>query len=202
MEAPKTTRYTWTDYRCWDDGRRWELLDGVAYLMSGPRTLHQAVIGSFYVAMTRALRGRTCSVYLSPLDVRLSDHDVVQPDLMVVCDRAKITDTHIEGPPRLAVEILSPSSQRHDRVRKLEVYARYGVKEYWIVSTEPPMLEVLVLDGATYRTVAAHTEVGRVRSPSVPGLELDLSEAFEPCDTSGLDEVREGQPPAYAAGSS
>ncbi|MBI3924027.1 MAG: Uma2 family endonuclease [Armatimonadetes bacterium] len=197
VEEPKS-RYSWENYRSWDDDKRWELIDGVPYLMSSPRTLHQEVVGTFHIAMAAALRGKPCRVYLSPLDVRLSDWDVVQPDLLVVCDRRQITPTHIEGPPILVVEVLSPSSQRHDRVRKLGVYARFGISEYWIVSVSPPMLEVLVLDGETYRTVAAHTEVGRVKSPTVPDLDLDLAELFGPCDTSGLDEVREGRPRAYA----
>lgn len=197
MEKPQI-RYTWQDYRSWDDDKRWELIDGIPYLMSSPRTLHQEVIGAFYMGMAAALRKRPCRVYLSPLDVKLSDWDVVQPDLLVVCDRSRVLTTHIDGPPTLVVEVLSPSTQRHDRIRKLALYARAGVKEYWIVCVSPPMLEVLVLDGESYRTVAAYGDQGRFTSPTVPELDLDLAELFEPCDSSEIDEVREGRPPAYA----
>lgn len=197
MEKPEV-RYTWKDYCSWDDDKRWELIDGVPYLMSAPRTLHQEVVGTFYIAMAAALRKQPCRVYLSPLDVRLSDWDVVQPDLLVVCERSQVLPTHIEGPPTLVVEVLSPSTQRHDRIRKLGVYKKFGVKEYWIVSVSPPMLEVLVLDGDSYRTMAAHGDEGRVQSPTVSELDLDLAELFEPCDAGDIDEVREGRPPAYA----
>lgn len=194
MDEVDRRRATWDDYRSWTDDQRWELIDGHPYLMSAPSTLHQELVGTFYIGMAACLRRRPCRVYLSPIDVRLSDWDVVQPDLVVVCERAQILKTHLDGPPAVVVEVLSPSTARHDRIRKMRLYARMGVREYWIVTPMPPTLEVLVLDGDEYRVAGVYTNEGRFRSPSVPDLDLDLEEVFEPSDTSELEEVREGTP--------
>lgn len=199
MALPREQRVDWQEYRTWSDEQRWELIDGFPYLMApAPRPLHQQLVASFHLAMAAALGRGRCRVYLSPLDVRLSDWDVVQPDLLVLCDPGQLLSTHVEGAPSLVVEILSPSSARHDRLRKLALYARHGIPEYWIVTPSPPLLEVLVLDAGSYRVAGVHAEVGRVVSPTLPGLDLDLAELFEPCDTSDLDEVREATPPCAA----
>ena len=199
MGLPQEKRLSWQDYQTWSDDQRWELIDGEPFLMTpSPRPLHQELVASFHLAMAAALKGSPCRVYLSPLDVRLSDRDVVQPDLLVLCDRRQVAPTHVEGPPALVVEVLSPSSSRHERLRKLALYARSGIREYWLVTPMPPLLEVLVLDGESYRVAGVHAEVGRFTSPTLPALELDLAELFEPCDTSGLEEIREGTPPCGA----
>lgn len=196
MDSPKRRPVSFQDLQAFPEGERWEIIDGEPFLMAAaPRLLHQAVVGSFHASMLVALRGKRCRVYLSPVDVKFTDFNVVQPDLVVICDRAQERETHVEGAPALCVEVLSPSSGRHDRIRKLNLYARMGVPEYWIVSTMPPILEVLVLDGDTYRVAAVHSDVGRFVSPTVPDLDLDLAELFEPVDTSGLEEIRETEPP-------
>lgn len=196
MDSPKPQPATFSDYRTWDDDQRWEIIDGVPYAMASPLVIHQALVGSFYVELARGLQGKACQVFLSPLDVKLSETDVVQPDLLVVCQRDQLLRTHVEGPPTLVVEILSPSSTRHDRVRKLNLYARAGVPEYWLVTPEPPMLEQFVLVNGVYRVVP-HMDRGTLRSAAVPGLELDLDALFEPVERSFPDEVREGTP-SYA----
>jgi Uma2 family endonuclease len=196
MDAPQSSpKVSWTDYQSWDDDTRWEIIDGRAYAMSAPRVSHQMVLGELYALLHAHFRGRRCRVFLSPIDVRLSEHDVVQPDLIVVCDRTQITDTHIEGPPELVVEILSPSTQRHDRVRKLYLYARFGVKEYWIFQPHPALAEVLLLDGASYRIAGAYTDSDRLVSLLFPELTLSLDEVFLPNGEDPVEEIREGSPP-------
>lgn len=195
MDETERPRVSYDQMAGWQDERRWEIIDGHPFQISAPSPLHQEVVGSFYVAMALALRGKRCRVYLSPIHVRLSDWDAVQPDLAVICDREQVRSTHLEGPPAIAVEVVSPSSSRHDRIRKLRLYAKFRVQEYWLVSTMPPVLEVLVLDGDTYRIAQVHSDAGRFQSPTVPDLDLDLAAVFEPCDTSGLEEIREAVPP-------
>lgn len=195
MDEVEQARITYREMARLDDKKRWELIDGHPFQISAPSPLHQEVVGTFHVAMALALRGKRCRVYLSPIHVRLSDWDIVQPDLVVVCDPEQVRPTHLDGPPTIAVEVVSPSSSRHDRVRKLRLYARFGVQEYWLVTPMPPSLEVLVLDGDTYRVAQVHSDSGRFQSPTVPDLDLDLAEVFEPCDTTGFDEVRELEPP-------
>ena len=125
--VPQKRPLTFEDYRSWPDDTRWELIDGQPYAMSSPSTLHQELSTSLILALTPFFRSRGCKLFHAPMDVKLSEHDVVQPDLLVACDPKQIRATHIEGPPRLVVEILSPSTLRHDRVRKLNLYARAGV---------------------------------------------------------------------------
>ena len=201
MDAPKTIhKATWTDYQGWDDDTRWEIIDGHPYAMTAPRVSHQTVCGELYALLHAHFKRRRCRLFLSPIDVRLSEHDVVQPDLLVVCDRTQITDTHIEGPPSLVVEILSPSTQRHDRVRKLRLYAQVGVKEYWILQPSPALAEILSLDGTGYRIAGTYTETDTLVSPLFPELSVELSEIFLPTDEEPVDEVREANPPYAVRG--
>jgi Uma2 family endonuclease len=130
----RDARYTWSDYRTWSDDERWEIIDGVAYAMTpAPSTKHQSVAGRMFSRLERALSGKPYRLFIAPTDVRLSETDVVQPDILVVCDPAKITATHIEGAPDLAVEVLSPTTSAKDLRQKKALYERAGVREYVVV---------------------------------------------------------------------
>lgn len=127
-------RFTWADYRTWPDGERWELIDGQAFNMSpAPTIKHQSVAGRFYSRLEQRLAGKGCTPFIAPTDVRLSDFDVVQPDILVVCDPSKITPTHIEGAPELVVEVLSPSTSAKDLREKKALYQHAGVREYLVL---------------------------------------------------------------------
>ncbi len=191
-------RFTWDDYRAWDDGERWELIAGQPYCMSpAPATRHQVIVGNLFAHLHRHFQGRSCEPIVSPIDVKLSAEDVVQPDVVVTCDPAQNAETHIEGAPALVIEVLSPSSHRHDRVRKLRLYARAGVEEYWLVQPYPAVIEVLQLGGDHYQIAAAYTDAETLKSPMFPELSLDLSAVFTlpipPAEQ--IDEIRESAPP-------
>ncbi|MEW5789787.1 MAG: Uma2 family endonuclease [Pseudomonadota bacterium] len=127
-------RFTWQDYQAWPDEERWELIDGVAYAMSpAPSTRHQRVSGNLFVKFTQMTVGKPCKPFIAPTDVKLSDQDVVQPDILVVCDPTRITPTHIEGAPELVVEVLSPHTSTRDLREKKALYERAGVAEYLVV---------------------------------------------------------------------
>lgn len=193
---PQKRPLTFEDYRSWPDESRCELIDGDPYAMSSPSSLHQELLTSLVLALTPFFRGRGCRLFPAPMDVKLSEHDVVQPDLLVVFDLKQIQATHIEGPPRLVVEILSTSTLRHDRVRKLNLYARAGVAEYWLITPHPFMVEVMRLDNGMFATAGSYTEAGRLGSPEFPDLELDLSELYATLPPQPpIDEVREVPPP-------
>ncbi len=185
------SKVSFKDYLSWTDDERWEVIDGHPYRMSAPTTEHQILCTDLCVILALHFKGKPCRVITSPLDVKLSDYDVVQPDLVVVCDRSQITKGHIEGPPTLAVEILSPSSVRHDKVRKARLYAAAGVQEYWILQPYPAMVEVLSLDGPGFRLHGAYTDQEVLKSSVFPELEIDLSQLFP---FQEVDEVREGIP--------
>lgn len=188
----KHKKIGFADYRSWPGEERWEIIDGEPFAMSSPSVIHQRVIRNLSLALVAHFDGQPCEVFFAPLDVRLSEYDVVQPDLMVVCDPSQVKATHVEGPPNLVIEIVSPSSLRHDRIRKFRLYASAGVKEYWVLHPSPPMAEVYLLDDGGYRAQAVHTDRESLTSPSFPDLTLDLSEIFPFVE---VDEVRESAPP-------
>ncbi len=97
-------KYTYKDYLKWPDDERWEIIDGVAYNMSpAPSIRHQIIVGNFYTLLNLKLKGKSCRVFIAPTDVVLSEYDVVQPDILVVCDKKKITKANISGAPDIAI---------------------------------------------------------------------------------------------------
>lgn len=175
--------YTYEDYYTWDDGKRWELIGGVPYAMpSETLTRHQRISGEVGRQLFNFLKGRPCcEVFAAPFDVRLNagdaDDTVVQPDLVVVCDRAKIDDRGCKGAPDLVMEILSPSTARHDRIVKLKLYQQAGVREYWIVDPETKTVQVFLLKDGQY-VVAGYTDEDAAPVGVLPGCAIALPEVF------------------------
>ncbi len=193
--AARHLPYTWDDYRSWPDDQRWELIDGEAYAMSpGPSVRHQRIQLDLGAQLLDHFRDRPCEPFVSPIDVKLSETDVVQPDLAVVCEPEKIRPSHIDGAPTLVIEILSPSSGPRDRGPKMDLYARAGVREVCLVTPFPPCLEVFVLDGAAYRRHAVLVQAEPLASPAFPDLRLDLAPLFARPPEPG-DEVPEVKEP-------
>ena len=137
-----TAHHTYREYRAWSEDVRYELIDGVAYLMAPtPARVHQEVVGEMYRQTANTLHGRPCRPFIAPFDVRLprgteSDDQVdtvVQPDLLVVCDPLKLDERGMRGAPDWVVEVLSPASASHDQTIKLAAYERAGVSEVWVV---------------------------------------------------------------------
>lgn len=172
-------RYTWADYQSWNDDKRWEIIGGEAFMMGSPSSRHQRIVIEMCRQMANYYKGKSCQLFVSPMDVKLSEEDTVQPDLLIVCNPAQITRTHIEGPPTLAVEITSPSSTTRDRLLKLNLYARHGVKEYWIVTPWPSLVEVLLLEGGRYVVHHVFDKNDTLISPTFPGLQVRLADVFD-----------------------
>jgi Uma2 family endonuclease len=177
--ARKRTGYAWDDYVSWDDDTRWEIIGGEAFDMSpAPGVEHQRVVSELFVVLHRRFSDKKCEVLVSPVDVKLSEHDVVQPDIVIVCDRSKFQPSHIDGAPTLLVEVFSPSTEVHDRLRKMALYARSGVKEVWLASPRAATVEVYVLDGDTYRLAGAYGREEKLKSGTFPGLTVNLRQVF------------------------
>ncbi|MDW7657095.1 MAG: type II toxin-antitoxin system prevent-host-death family antitoxin [Bacillota bacterium] len=127
--------------------KRYEYIDGKVWLMGAPTEEHQRVIGNLYFNIRNCLKGKSCRVYLAPLDVylgsRSTDRNIVQPDLLVVCNMNNFNEKgrHI-GAPGVAIEVLSPSNRRHDLIRKMDLYLRSGVEEYWTIDTANRLINV------------------------------------------------------------
>jgi len=196
--ARKADRYTWSDYQGWPDDRRWEVIGGDAYDMSpAPLTRHQTIVGELHLQLATFLKGHKCKAFVSPTDVRLSEEDIVQPDLLVVCDQAQVKRTHIEGPPALVVEVVSEATLMHDRVRKFRLYARSGIREYWIVTPYPHLIEVYELRGEDYVLSGGYTEEDALLSRAFPDLRLDMKRIFDfPLEAEEkVKMVKESHPP-------
>lgn len=124
---------------------REELIGGEVFLMAPASTNHVLVSGNVYSIFGGYLKGKNCVPFMDGIKVFLTEQDHFVPDMMVVCDRDKIKSDGIHGAPDLVVEILSPSTMRNDRTRKKEVYAKCGVREYWIVSPGDKSVEQYLL---------------------------------------------------------
>lgn len=165
--AYKLKKYTYADLLEMDDDKRYELIDGELYLMSSPKILHQEIVGEIYAQLHTYLKGKKCKAFVSPLDVCLSgfknpkrEYNVVQPDVLVVCDENKLTeDMGIQGAPDLVIEVLSPSTRKHDIYRKFNLYQHYGVKEYWIIDTEAEVIYQYILNEKNIYTLPKTYEI-------------------------------------------
>ena len=168
-------------YAMSDDGHRYELIEGDLIVPPAPDLAHQGVSGELHMLLRSAAHRVGAKVFAAPTDVYLSSETVVQPDLLVVLREhvARMTHRGIEGAPDLVVEILSPGSSERDRQTKSRLYAQAGVPEYWIVSPEARLIEVLVLrdGGYTVHLRAGYDEP--VGSTVLDDLSFPASRAFD-----------------------
>ncbi len=165
--ALQRKNYTYEDLQNFEDEKRYELINGELYLMSSPTTLHQKIVGEIYVQLHNYLKGKKCQAFVSPLDVCLSgvknpkkEYNVVQPDILVVCDENKITkNMGIQGAPDLIIEVLSPTSKKHDTFVKYNLYQYYGVKEYWIVDEDVGVIYQYIINEKNIYTLPKTYEI-------------------------------------------
>ncbi len=147
--------YTEEDYYALPEGRRAELIEGVFYDMASPSETHQRILGDVFTDIHNYIRkkGGDCRVYPAPFAVKLfkDDKTIVEPDISVICDKDKITEKGCNGAPDWVIEILSPSNSLHNTNKKLHLYMRAGVREYWIVDPEEKTVCVYVLSGNEYK---------------------------------------------------
>lgn len=148
-------RYTFADVLAWDESERIEIINGEAFMMAPPSRVHQEISVAITAQLYNYLEGKRCKVYPAPFGVRLFEQDgdspedvdtMVEPDISVVCDKNKLDEHGCKGAPDLIVEILSPSTQRHDRLVKLGLYQKAGVREYWTVNPEDKTVQVMLRD--------------------------------------------------------
>jgi len=164
-----------------EDGRRYELYDGEVYVVPAPIPRHQRVqmrLAEWLDEYAASVGGFTVD---APIDIVFSEYDVLQPDVVFFQPtRAHLIDLDraIRHAPDLCVEILSPSTEATDRGRKLQMFARYGVPEYWIVDPVSEAIEVHRLEAGTYLLVQRAAGDDEVRSPVLPGAALRAASIF------------------------
>ena len=144
----KQGEYTVDDYFALPDDCRAELIDGIFYDMATPRISHQLIAGEIHLQLKLFVKGNkgSCIPLIAPTGVQLDcdNKTMVEPDVLVVCDRNKIRERNVYGAPDFVVEVLSPSNRKKDTVIKLGKYMNAGVREFWLV--DPDKQIVLVYD--------------------------------------------------------
>ena len=177
--------HNYGDYLRWPEDVRYELIDGAAYLMAPAPTLdHQDIAGEIYVQLRQTLKGKSCRVFIAPVDVRLpkaQEEDeqidtVVQPDVLLVCDPLKLDRRGVRGAPDLVVEVLSPSTASHDQLRKRRVYERAGVLEYWLVHPADRIVIIYRLVNGEYGKPDIYELKGRTPVGVLPGAGIEWDE--------------------------
>jgi Uma2 family endonuclease len=188
--AKKQDKFTYADYLTWDDSERWEIINGVAYNMSpAPNTKHQSIswevskqIGNFLDKSDKP-----CMAFHAPFDVRFPEGvldnnkiiDVVQPDIVVICDTSKVDENGCHGAPDFIIEILSPGTAHKDHEIKKALYEKNGVKEYWIIDpTHSIVIVYLLEDPGKYGRPSIHAGKGRLEVKHLTELYIDLDLVF------------------------
>jgi Uma2 family endonuclease len=173
--------HTYADYLSWPEEMRYELIDGIAYLMEPAPTLdHQDIAGEIYFQLRGALEGKPCRAFIAPVDVRLPEAQeaddlvdtVVQPDVLVVCDSAKLDRRGVRGAPDFVVEVLSPATASHDHVRKRRAYERAGVREFWLVHPTDRMVTIYRLTDGEYGKPEVCELTGETPVGVLPGVAI------------------------------
>ena len=180
-----TSRWTYDQYaKIPLDGLRHEIMDGAHVVNAAPNLYHQTVsrrlLFQLYSEIELAGLGQ---VFDAPVDVQLSPHDIVQPDLVVVTTarEAILTPAKIDGPPDLVIEIVSPSNPDHERVHKRALYQRFGIPEYWIVDPERRDVEQCLLQENGQYTSTRHTgtiTTGTITMVTPPQTQVDLHQVW------------------------
>jgi Uma2 family endonuclease len=176
VKGAQPRRVSYADLEQWpDDGRRYELYDGEVYVVPSPLPLHQIASGRLHLFLEEYVRTHGGIVLYAPLDIVLTEYDVVQPDLLLftrerqhLIDPRKVT----RAPPDLAIEILSPSTASNDRGRKRWLLARHGVREYWLVDPANVSIEVYSLTEGQFVLAASVTGPQSVQSALLGDLAL------------------------------
>jgi Uma2 family endonuclease len=182
-------RYSYADYLTWQFSERVELLKGfISKMAPGPSYHHQSSHRDLFGMMYLFFLNKKCEIFSAPFDVRLFDahkstndkdvFTVVQPDILVVCDKNKIDEKGIVGAPDLIIEIVSPGNSKREMKSKYELYEQNGVKEYWIVNTLEKQIHQFFLVENKYQLVKIYFDEDTIESKLFKGLKILLNNIF------------------------
>lgn len=196
-------KFTYEDYLLLPEDKRYEIIEGDLMMVPAPNVKHQRLLGNLYVPLRNYVEDKNLGeVFIAPCDVVLSRYDVVQPDLIFVSKERQdiITEKNIQGAPDLVIEILSTDKDRDQNcfnsgasssaptereglasveLLKKKLYAKYGIKEYWLVDQEAETVEVMELDEKGYRTAAKYADESMLTSLAFRELHLKLADVFK-----------------------
>jgi len=182
---PKTKMVDFEEFLQMDkeNKHRLEYFDGEVVYLESPSVKHQQVLLNIAAEFRNYFKGKSCEVFISPLDVWLTNEEKtakvkVQPDLIVICDKTGLMENTYEGVPVLVIEIISTSNQTHDRVRKYSTYMEFGIKEYWIINPKLKTVEIYTLEKSEYKQAAIYKRDDCAVSHTFGGLKIHLEKVF------------------------
>ena len=175
-------KYTYEDYLKTPDDKRYELIEGELLMTPSPITNHQRISGRIEFALRKFVSENDLGeVFDAPYDVYLDDENVVQPDMMFISKgRSKIIgEKNLQGAPDLVIEILSESTAYRDLIQKKKLYAKFGVKEYWIVVPEEKTIDIYSLKDKSYLLYKSYGKDATLESMSLRGFRIELKNIFK-----------------------
>ena len=166
-----------------ENEHRLEYFDGEVVYLESPSVKHQQVLLNIAAEFRNYFRGKSCEIFISPLDVWLKNEEKtakvkVQPDLIVITDKSGLKENAYEGVPALVIEIISTSNQTHDSIRKYSIYMEFGINEYWMVNPELKTVEVYTLEKGEYKQAAIYKSDDCAVSQTFKELKIHLDEIF------------------------
>jgi len=175
MAITKTKQWTYNDYYNLEDERRYEVIEGELIEMPSPKALHQRILKRLSQKLDRVvIKKKLGEIFIAPLDVVLCKYDVLQPDIIFVhTDNLNIVQDYVMGTPDLVIEILSPSNQSHDKIKKFNIYEKYQVTEFWLVDPEKQSITVYTLVNEKLTLFCNVRGTERIKSKTF--VEIDLS---------------------------
>jgi Uma2 family endonuclease len=177
----KKKKYTYEDYVNMSDDKRYELIEGELLMTPSPVPKHQRVLRELEFILKKFVSEKNLGeIFFAPCDVYLDEENVVQPDIMFISkDRLNIIgEKNIQGAPCLTIEIISESSAYRDMVQKKRLYAKFGVKEYWIVIPEEESVEIYLLKDNAYQLFKTYRKNDTLETSFLKGLKIELKEIF------------------------
>lgn len=185
-ELKTKIKFTYEDYKSLPESetKRYELLEGELVMVPSPTYRHQLILGKLEFLLRKFIQESDLGIVLdAPFDVvfeEAGERRITQPDIFFISkERTEIiAEEEIQGAPDLVVEIISPRTEERDRGYKKTLYARHGVKEYWIVDPEKRKVEVFTLGEKGFELVQTYKSAESLTSPLLPGLKVNLKEVF------------------------
>jgi Uma2 family endonuclease len=203
LPREKSKTYSYAEYKYWPESEQWEIIDGEPFDMSpAPGMTHQKVSGKIFQLLANYLDSKPCLVFSAPFDVFFPAEDqpeeevnnIVQPDLSVICDESKLSEKGCTGAPDIVIEIISPSTASHDQIRKLRLYEKSGVREYWIFHPVDKIVWKYILDSKGYGKPEIFDYTSKPSFKLFPDLQLNLMSVF---DIKEEDLISEPSPSSY-----
>lgn len=174
-------KFTYQDYLCLPEDKRYEIIEGELVMIPSPTWSHQTISMKIFRALADYVVGNDIGeVRYAPIDVILSEEDVLQPDILYIAKQRRgiIKEKGVQGAPDLVVEIISSTTRQRDKGVKRKIYAKYGVKEYWIVDPENKAIEVTSLGEKGLETIQVYPEGSILTSPLLKGFSLSIKNIF------------------------